>query len=643
MSLSAELEQLETVLSQQFGLSAFRDGQRPVIERLLAGKSAAAIFPTGGGKSLCYQLPAVMLEGLTLVVSPLLALMREQVEQLNARGIAAARLDSTLSASEARQTMQDVREGVTRLLYVAPERFFNERFREFIQTVPIALFAIDEAHCISQWGHNFRPDYLKLAGIARELNAGRILALTATATPTVLDDIRREFAIEPQAAIQTPFYRSNLQLRFTLCDDSNRMERLVERLQQAPPAANLVYVTLQHTAESVAERLADEDLPARAYHAGLDADTRAEVQDWFMRSEHAIVVATIAFGMGVDKSNIRAIYHFNPSKSIENFAQEIGRAGRDGLPATCETLLVPEDRFVLENFAYGDTPSQSALRTFVDFLIGQPERFFVSYYSLAHESDIRESVVRTLLTHLELQGLLRASAPRYEKYRFKPRCTSSQILDHFQDERRRFAADVLAMSVKKRVWLEISLTQAADRLKCERLRIVKMLDYFAEQGWIELQATGLVHGYVKLKPIGDVDALVQELHDYVMEREIGELTRLNELFDLMADQRCHSAALSHHFGQQLEDACGHCSACDGSALPDIPPPNYPRVGDSAITGLRPLIKERPEALGQVRQQARFLCGLSSPRMTRARLSRHPLYGCCSGIPFDQVLDALAVT
>ncbi len=631
----------EQLLKQHFGMPSFRAGQAAVIDRLLDGKSAAAIFPTGGGKSLCYQLPAIVFEGLTLVVSPLLALMKDQVEQLVGRGIAASRLDSTQSVEESRTVMQQVREGKCKLLFVAPERFFNERFREFIGGQHIAMFAIDEAHCISQWGHSFRPDYLKLARIARELKSERILALTATATPAVLDDICREFAIDRNCAIQTPFYRSNLVFRVTACDPTTRLKLLLKKLKQPEfPGPAIVYVTLQRTAEEVSEKLIQVGLPARAYHAGLDDNVRSEVQDWFMASSDGIVVATIAFGMGIDKANVRAIYHYNPAKSIENLAQEIGRAGRDGETSVCETLLVPEDRIVLENFAYGDTPSLVAVRRFVELLRGQPENFFVSYYSLAYETDMRDTVVRSLLTYLELQGVLESTASRYENYKFKPLVASTDILKHFEGERREFASSVLALSVKKKIWFEISLPQAADRLKCERQRIVRMLDYFAERGWIELQVTGLVHGYRRSQPLGDVETVTQELYQYLLEREIGELSRLEELFELMCTDRCQSAALAEHFGQTMHDTCGHCNVCDGKVIGALPEPQYPNIGDSALTALRALARKHPDALGDARQQARFLCGLSSPKLIRSRLTQDPHYGCCSGIPFDRVLEAL---
>ena len=314
-------------LRTHFGFDSFQPGQREVIEHLLAGRSAAAVFPTGGGKSLCYQLPALLLPGVTLVVSPLIALMKDQIDALARRGIAAARLDSTLSLDEYREVMQRVRSGDLRLLYVAPERFQNERFREAITKVRVSLFAVDEAHCISEWGHNFRPDYLKLVEFSRQCHAERLLALTATATPKVLHDVCQAFSIEPQCAVRNSCYRPNLTILTTPVDVRSHEDRLVERLRARPLGPTIVYVTLQRTAEEIADLLARQGFHAKAYHAGLEDEQRAAVQDWFMRSSDGIVVATIAFGMGIDKANIRYVYHYNLPKSMENYAQEIGRAG----------------------------------------------------------------------------------------------------------------------------------------------------------------------------------------------------------------------------------------------------------------------------------------------------------------------------
>ena len=239
-------------LRQYFGFTDFKPGQREVIGHLLAGKSAAAVFPTGGGKSLCYQLPALVLPGLTLVVSPLIALMKDQIDALAARGIAARRLDSTLDLNEYRTAMDEVRSGHLRLWYVAPERFVNERFCEVIQRTAISLFAVDEAHCISEWGHNFRPDYLRLARFAQLCHAQRVLALTATATPQVLADICRFFRIGPASAVRTGFYRPNLTLLGTPVTADQRDAQLFAALAEREPGPTIVYVTLQRTAEELA-------------------------------------------------------------------------------------------------------------------------------------------------------------------------------------------------------------------------------------------------------------------------------------------------------------------------------------------------------------------------------------------------------
>jgi len=268
---------IHDTLKQTFGFEAFLPGQEAVINRILNGDSVLAIFPTGRGKSLCYQLSGLHLDGLTLVVSPLMALMKDQVDFLQTRKIPAARIDSSLSREEDADVKTDLVNNRLKLLYVAPERFNNERFLNLLRRLLIALLVIDEAHCISEWGHNFRPDYLKLADFSRALKIPVTLALTATATPKVADDIRDAFAIQPQDVVHTGFYRPNLTLRFSPSNDP--LTVLVERLAARPPAATIVYVTQQVTAEQVAESLRKHNHPARAYHAGMQDEERQAVQD----------------------------------------------------------------------------------------------------------------------------------------------------------------------------------------------------------------------------------------------------------------------------------------------------------------------------------------------------------------------------
>ncbi len=632
-------EPIQAALHQHFGFDTFRPGQKEVVGRLLNGHSAAAVFPTGGGKSLCYQLPAILLPGVTLVVSPLIALMKDQIDALAVRGIAAQRLDSTLDAEAYRGVMEQVRRGELRLLYVAPERFNNERFREAVRSIRISLFAVDEAHCISEWGHNFRPDYLKLAGFAREFGAERILALTATATERVLEDICCGFDIAVECAVRTGFYRSNLTLLTTPVEENERDSRLLAALHERPPGSTIVYVTLQKTAEAVAQRLQADGFPARAYHAGMKDDVRGSVQDWFMGSDRAVVVATIAFGMGVDKADIRYVYHYNLPKSLENYAQEIGRAGRDGEPAICHTLACLDDLNVLENFVYGDTPDAEALQGLIEELFGFEGEFGVNLVGLSNKHDLRPLVVRTLLTHLELEGYLQGGTPYYADYLFKPLMTSGEILQQFEGERRTFLADLLHQAVKARTWYHIDPAAAATALGTDRERIVRALDWLGEKQMLEIKVTGIRHRYRLIGKLDDTAALADALHQRVVKREAAEITRLHQVIELVARDGCQTAALAAHFGETLQQPCGHCSWClDGKI--ELPERREHRIQPESRSDVQKLVREDEAAkiLQRPRALARFLCGVSSPGVSRAKLAKHPLFGVMAGVPFREVLE-----
>jgi ATP-dependent DNA helicase RecQ len=635
------------LLRERFGFGGFLPGQGEVIAALESEGRALAVFPTGAGKSICYQLPALAFEGVTVVVSPLIALMKDQIDWLVRRGIAAARLDSTLGAEELASVGKALERGDLRLLYVAPERFQNERFIQLLGRLEIALFAIDEAHCISEWGHNFRPDYLKLASIARDVQARRILALTATATPAVVRDICAAFAIPDSAAIVTGFYRKNLELVIEETTPDERDRRLLDQLRLREPGATIVYVTLQKTAERVAELLRGAGLDAQAYHAGLDPVLRSQVQDDWMRKQSGIVVATIAFGMGIDKANVRYVYHYNLPKSLESYSQEIGRAGRDGLPSVVELLACEADVPTLENFAFGDTPSEGGLRGVIGDLLGRGQAFAINLAELGDRYDIRPLVLRTALTYLELLGVFRQTTPFYAGYRLRPALPVEEIVAQFSGEPAQFLEALLGRAKRGRLWLSFDPEVLGAELAQPRERCVRALEVLEERGLGVLEASDVRHRFERTAEAANLEQLVSELRARFERREAQEVERMERVLALVRAPGCQTNALVAHFGEQRGAPCGHCSRCRapregaavslGGARRRVEPSELAAVAGLDRGALRELAFAHQRALGEPRQLARFLCGITSPAATRARLSRNRSFGALSESRFADVL------
>lgn len=630
------LEQLQ----KHFGFDSFRPGQEKVVQALLDGRSALAVFPTGAGKSLCYQLPALQIDGLTVVVSPLIALMKDQIDFLRTRGIAAARLDSTMEAGEAVSVTEGIQEGRLKLLYVAPERFNNERFLAEMKRSRIGLFAIDEAHCISEWGHNFRPDYLKLAETAKEIGAERILALTATATPAVVEDICRSFDISAEDAVVTGFYRPNLTMFTTPATREERDKLIVSRLRERPAGPTIVYVTLQRTAEAVADHLAQHNLPARAYHAGMEAETRHEVQEWWMAEPAGIVVATIAFGMGIDKANVRYVYHYNLPKSLESYSQEIGRAGRDDLPSTVEMFACRDDIPALENFAYGDTPTPESIRSLVGEVLSWPQSetpIAVSPYDLSQRHDLRMLVLRTALTYLELMGVIRSGTPVYAGYEIKPITPIPMIAKQFPGEHGEFARSLFNYAKRGRIWYGLNPDDAARALGVDRRRVVRALEVMEQRGMIELKAGDVRTPYSVLPGSHDAGSICTELVARFQKREDQEIGRLRQVAELVEHDGCQVNSLVGHFGEVRAEPCGHCSWCltkqkqrlGGASAAPI------RIEDGEVLAL---YRRCPRELQTPRQLAKILCGLSSPAFAKLRMAREGLYGSLEEHRFSEVVN-----
>ncbi len=349
-------------LQKYFGYSDFRHEQEAIIQHILNKKDVLALMPTGGGKSLCYQLPAVLLNGLTIVISPLIALMKDQVDSLNVSGIPAAFLNSSQTPDEQAQLTTRLKNNGIKLLYLAPERLFGNESKliSFLKTLPVVLIAIDEAHCISHWGHDFRPEYLALAGLKNEFPNIPVIALTATADKLTKKDILDKLNLKNPAVFISSFNRANITYR--VVPKKNSINQLLAFLDERKEEAGIIYCLSRKSTEALAADLKAEGFLAEAYHAGLNHEVKARNQDAFLRDEIKIIVATIAFGMGINKSNVRYVVHVDMPKNIEGYYQETGRAGRDGLPSEALLLYSPGDAIKLKQFAMiDDNPEQSRI------------------------------------------------------------------------------------------------------------------------------------------------------------------------------------------------------------------------------------------------------------------------------------------
>ncbi|WP_448548810.1 RecQ family ATP-dependent DNA helicase [Thalassotalea fusca] len=634
---------LTVQLQQYFGYPKFRTGQQETIEYILAGHSALAIFPTGSGKSLCYQLSALNLPHLTLVVSPLLSLMHDQLSFLHEKGIPAASLDSSLSREAYAQVMEDVRSGRLKILMISVERFKNERFRQFIEHVAISLLVVDEAHCISEWGHNFRPDYLKLPHYMKALNIPQALLLTATAPVKVKKDVQEKFNIQDKHVVQTGFYRSNLDIAVEAVESESKQQRLIE-IVHSNACPTIVYVTLQQSAEHVAQALINAGVKAAAYHAGLASDYRQLVQSRFMNDELSVVVATIAFGMGIDKSNISQVIHYDLPKSIENYSQEIGRAGRNGGASRCVVLGDLSGVSTLENFIYGDTPEPQSIKLALEHIVANTCNGQWEYQGMALStlSNIRQLPLKTLLVALELHGVVEPMYSYFAEYRYKFLEDKSEILQRFNQERQHFLTMLFEQSVCKKVWCEPPLGANTQVQFSERERAIAALEYLDNQGLIELSAKGSTEVYRVNTDLLSQHGLVTELADYFAHKEQAEINRINEMISFLGNDSCLTAALCGYFDDDNAPAhCGHCSACrNGRVLLTQTNMNVD-IADLELAEIYQEFKQAVEQASELNAShtlfAKFLTGLTAPLFTKIKAKKMRGFAQLELHRFQQVL------
>ena len=640
--IATNMHNLTDQLYQQFGFSQFREGQQQAIEQLLGGHSTLAVFPTGSGKSLCYQFTATLLPHLTLVISPLIALMHDQLEFLRSKGIPAASLDSTLSSEEARQVMQQARNGGLKILMISVERFKNERFRRFIEGVPISMLVVDEAHCISEWGHNFRPDYLKLPQYQQQLNIPLVLLLTATAMRRVQKDMALKFNIAYPHIVQTGFYRSNLDLDIVPADSNNKHESLLTALDNVE-GAGIVYVTQQKTADDIATFLTQRGFNACAYHAGLGSDNRGTIQSRFMSGEITIIVATIAFGMGIDKADIRFVIHFDLPKSIENYSQEIGRAGRDGLPSRCILLASLDGLNVLENFVLGDTPEPHGIQTLLDNIATTTHnnQWETQSYGLSQLTNIRALPLKTLLVQLELTGAIQARYSYYEDIKVKWQSSPEDITQTLPAEQQPLFQAVVQHTQFKKVWGEPDFTQLHQQ-GFNRDTVMTLLNQLADTNQVVVEAKKLTDVYhvdtAQLTP-----ELATKLQHYCSDNEQSELARIATMLRFFNLDRCLNHNLALYFGDKhAPEQCGHCSVCRGQVLQlakredDVNPSSL--IED--LQAIHHWLSNQPsDATITAALIARFTAGLTQPVFTKLKARKHAQFGKYENVSYHTLLKS----
>ena len=633
---------LEKELQKYFGFNSFKKGQKEVIQKLMKRQSAAAIFPTGAGKSLCYQLPAMLLPGITLVVSPLLSLMKDQLDFLLEHNISAARLDSTLNRKEYNKVLKKAGNGQLKILMISVERFKNERFRYHFRKMNISLLVIDEAHCISEWGHNFRPEYLKLPVYQKEFEIKQILLLTATATQQVVDDMCRKLKVPRENVIITGFYRKNLFLQITPTNESEKGEKLFQRIKESPEAPTIVYVTLRKTAEEVAELLCLNKINAHPYHAGMKSEERELIQNRFMNGELDCIVATIAFGMGIDKENIRRVIHYDLPKSIESYSQEIGRSGRDGEKSFCEVLANRDNINILENFIYGDTPEKDSIYKLFH-KIKQKSGFIweVKLKTLSNELNIRMLPLKTLLVYLSVEGIIIPKSTYFEEYSFKYNYQRQQpvnIIDNFKEERKQFVTAIIDQCCIKKTWTYVDIQGVMNNYNTDRRRIITALEYFEEKGWIdELQAKQAIEVYgIKTRDF-DLEGIVEKIYNLFKSKEEHGIQRIDHMIRFFESDSCLSKGLAEYFGENIKkEHCGHCSYCKEGKVTIR---KTIELSPFCDFDFKKITNEFIGAVGEyfsILNLTKFFCGIYTPVFSKPKIRKLPYFGIFERYPFSDV-------
>ena len=642
-------------LLERFGLQSFRPGQRDVIAAVSDGSDILCVMPTGGGKSLCYQLPALSRTGTTIVVSPLIALMKDQVDGLQRLGIAAKLINSTLSASEQDDVMSEMARGELELIYVAPERLRNGRFLEAVERSEIALLAVDEAHCVSEWGHDFRPDYARLGQFReRYLGGVQTIALTATATPTVRDDICALLALKTPKVFITGFARDNLHFGVSQAKTDSEKETQLAQYIQGHDGAGIVYAATRKACEAIAEWLPEKTgRSVGVYHGGMEPEHRRIIQERFMSGEVSTIVATNAFGMGIDKADIRFVAHFNMPGTLEAYYQEAGRAGRDGLSSDCRLFFAYQDRYIQEFFIENRYPTRETVKEVYEFLLSRPEdpiELTLEQVRKEIQADSSEAI-GTAETLLAKAGVIRRLDSSQNQMLVRIDSDAPTLLDFLPKEaklRRRVMTAVERVVRNRRredVYVRPSrLTELAEVDRDQLTRTLRELVRLNAFDYVPPFRGRAVHFLRRDVPFKSLEIDFDEL----ARRKALEFEKLEAVIGFARSSGCRQRVILEYFGDPNASVCGLCDRCGnaerGDSIAQMPGLTE-QDSKALVCGIRVILSGVTRMHGRFGKNlvAQMLAGSQNKRMSQWRLQQLSTYGMLSKMKQSQlikVLDAL---
>jgi len=571
--MATKKQQLIELLKIHFHYESFLPGQEKAIDNVLGRKSTVVVLPTGGGKSLIYQLPALVLDGVTIVISPLIALMKDQVDSLERVGIPATFINSSISLAETTERLAAIKNGQYKIIYIAPERFYNQNFLTELKQIKVSLFAIDEAHCISQWGHDFRPSYLRLKDAIKFVGSPTVVALTATATPEVRDDIVKQLDLKDSELVITGFARPNLQFAVVPAANGQKLENILNILTtDSELGSGIIYVGTRAKADEILEVLIDHDIKAVAYHAGMDADSRNWVQEQFMKGEAQVVVATNAFGLGINKKDIRFVIHFDLPGTIEAYYQEAGRAGRDGKPSFCLLFYHQQDRYLREFFIKGDNPDPEMIIEIYDWLLRRAgleidpnKSILVTYAEIAQNlsAAVPEMAIGTALKILEREGYITRPNEKNSNSYLKAKKDWAAIATSL-GKRAKSQVEIVAKLGEKyfndlKAGWEFNPEEVAVVLKVKKDSLLRAIKKLAEKDLVEYRPPFRGTEIRVLKIVEPEDLRLDFKALKVKAARAYE--KLDEMENYVYHLGCRQEYILKYFGDHSAAPCGQCDGC----------------------------------------------------------------------------------